>query len=372
MKTAYCKLHMNCGVIKFTDDLLTRIKELQALVRKSGEELSADHPWKESLSVSIVYGGAKWTPDGDGVLSRKPSADGPVVVYGWHNTPGERCADTDVMIIIGPDSAVVESSYEEGVENALGWCDERKDGKGDLYDHTIETIPDVFFSEDFLEAWCEALTRSRFLLHGEVGHVVEDMPPEHRKILDEQAKACMEKNKERYEEARELERKILRQSCDKAVEEAQSMLGFKRSDYGMHPNTTKVKLGLDYHGVIDHDPEYFAALSARLSMYGGEVHVLTGQRDTPALRKDLDGLGIRYTHVFSISSHHEAAGTKMWEDERGPWMDGDVWDKSKAEYCAKNGIHIHFDDSDKYGKHFGPQTKYVKYPDMTDQNGEEV
>jgi hypothetical protein len=49
----------------------------------------------------------------------------------------------------------------------------------------------------------------------------------------------------------------------------------------------------------------------------------------------------------------------MWYDgNKTPWIDKELWDKTKAEYCQKEGIHFHLDDSDIYGEHF--TTPYAK------------
>lgn len=119
------------------------------------------------------------------------------------------------------------------------------------------------------------------------------------------------------------------------------------------------KIGLDLHGVIDADPEHFAALSKAVIAMGGEVHIITGSMATEALFAWLKERGIKYTKVFSISSYHAAEGTKMNYDERGPWMDSEIWNRSKAEYCSREGIDLHIDDSDVYGKYFA--TPYLRW-----------
>lgn len=348
MKTAYCTVHRNCGVIRFTDEFLARTATLQLLVRDSCRHLSKDMPWSESVSATIEYGKITYEKSDDGVLRRVPSANGPVLVYGWYNTPGERCTDTTVTIHVGQDGTTVETTHEEGSESALGY----DSSSTRITERTIESIPDVFFSEEFLNAWCEILNGHRFPISKEVVHVIEDMPKEHRALLDEKAKAHMEKNKEWYDLQRKNDTAILRDECDDIVS------GVKKRLAG-----EKLRIGLDYHGVIDRDPDYFSVLSCQVINDGGEVHVLTGQRDDNDLRNKLDDLGISFTHLFSIISHHESAKTRVWKDERGWWMDEETWDRSKAAYCLEHGIHVHFDDSKKYGRHFKPSTLYVKYPE---------
>jgi len=121
-----------------------------------------------------------------------------------------------------------------------------------------------------------------------------------------------------------------------------------------------VKLGLDLHGVIDRDPIAFSKLSKDVIGSFGEVHVITGSLDTPALHDALDGYGISYTKVFSISSYNLSQGVAVRYDEKGnPWIDSEIWNRAKAEYCHREGIDLHIDDSEIYGQYF--TTPYLLY-----------
>lgn len=40
-----------------------------------------------------------------------------------------------------------------------------------------------------------------------------------------------------------------------------------------------------------------------------------------------------------------------------PWFDGIKWDKAKGEYCKRQDIMLHIDDSEVYGKYF--ETPYI-------------
>jgi len=116
-----------------------------------------------------------------------------------------------------------------------------------------------------------------------------------------------------------------------------------------------MKIGIDYHGVIDAVPEFFAILTQLLIKAGHEVHIITGTKDSPKFRKKLKSLGIKFTHLFSISSYHEKRGTKVWyadKNKNNPWMDADAWNKTKAHYCEQNSIDYHFDDTEKYATYF--------------------
>ena len=120
-----------------------------------------------------------------------------------------------------------------------------------------------------------------------------------------------------------------------------------------------MKIGLDIHGVIDSNFKMFCELTNMLVREGHEVHVITGPSESLVenMLKDND---IVYTHFFSIVDNAKKNNIGIRLDEDGnPWIDGDFWDRSKAKYCEEQGIDLHLDDSDIYGKHF--KTPYARF-----------
>jgi len=114
----------------------------------------------------------------------------------------------------------------------------------------------------------------------------------------------------------------------------------------------KYKVGFDVHGVVDTKP-VFVALARMLVEAGHEVHVITGARITDSFMKSLTDLGMRWTHIFSITDHHEKLGTPVTDDVDGnPHMPSKMWNPTKAWYCDQRGIHMHIDDSSIYGDYF--------------------
>jgi hypothetical protein len=111
-------------------------------------------------------------------------------------------------------------------------------------------------------------------------------------------------------------------------------------------------VGCDFHGVLDRYPEFFSWLTKILYAYGCEIHIITGNKITQEFLQQLNGYGISYTHIFSIVDYHEQIGTEVLYDERGPWIDADTWNRTKAEYCESYSITVHIDDSDVYGQYF--------------------
>ena len=118
------------------------------------------------------------------------------------------------------------------------------------------------------------------------------------------------------------------------------------------------KVGFDIHGIIDRQPELFQKITKLLKENGCEIHILTGSHITSEIESQLKSYKINYDVLFSISDYHRDAGTHMWYDENNnPWVDDLDWDRTKGEYCEKNNVHIHLDDTERYGKYF--KTKFL-------------
>lgn len=121
-----------------------------------------------------------------------------------------------------------------------------------------------------------------------------------------------------------------------------------------------LRIGIDVHGVADADREFFSDLTRLLVESGHEVHILTGSEHTLALETILrDRLGLRWTHLFSITTHHKTVGTAIDFIDGNPFMDEETWNRTKAEYCRINKVQLHIDDSPVYGRTF--ETPYARY-----------
>lgn len=127
-----------------------------------------------------------------------------------------------------------------------------------------------------------------------------------------------------------------------------------------------MKLGLDIHGVLDHNPELFTHLAKKYV----EIHIITGGSFKDE-KYDLVGELLAYgngkkwwTHEFSVYDHLMEIGAKTNEElgiaSHYPFPD-ETWNKIKAEYCAQNGIDLHIDDMAQYLTYF--TTPYMLYKD---------
>lgn len=124
-------------------------------------------------------------------------------------------------------------------------------------------------------------------------------------------------------------------------------------------STSTFKLGIDVHGVIDDLPEFFSFLTNSIISSGGEVHIITGG----SLKSDdlinlIKRSGVKWTHMFSVydhlmSSEEETHGMHKFSDgtDQQKFKD-EIWNKVKGEYCNKNNISLHIDDTLVYGDYF--------------------
>lgn len=113
----------------------------------------------------------------------------------------------------------------------------------------------------------------------------------------------------------------------------------------------RVKIGLDFHGVITDNPHYFSKFTQAAVARGYEIHIITGG---PALvvRKMLDDWQVSYTTVFAILDFYELLG-KVRHFSNGEFkVDKRLWNEAKARYCAEHKISFHIDDSPEYARWF--------------------
>lgn len=114
-----------------------------------------------------------------------------------------------------------------------------------------------------------------------------------------------------------------------------------------------MKIGLDIHGVCDANPKFFSELSRLFILAGHEVIIITGKMESHGAIDEIKELGISYTKFFSIVDYHLEKGTEISFDSIGnPWINDDIWNRTKAEICEKENIDFHIDDSSIYGEHF--------------------
>lgn len=101
---------------------------------------------------------------------------------------------------------------------------------------------------------------------------------------------------------------------------------------------------------------------------GYEVHIITGTLAIDDLIEDLRSKGIAWTHWFSIVQYHLDKGdvvVKFVDDQ--PWMNKEVWNRTKTLYCVEEEIDMVFDDSPVYGSYFNDRCLYLLQKDQSAQ-----
>lgn len=128
------------------------------------------------------------------------------------------------------------------------------------------------------------------------------------------------------------------------------------------------KFGFDIHGVLDDLPETFLALNRALYDAGHEIHIITGITAGKEVLQELLDIGIRWHRFFSIVDYHKSIGTPIEYGKDGlPWLDRELWNKTKGEYCKRVGIDMHFDDTGEYEQYF--HTPFARVWTKNNRNG---
>jgi hypothetical protein len=123
-------------------------------------------------------------------------------------------------------------------------------------------------------------------------------------------------------------------------------------------STSNFKLSIDVHGVIDDLPEFFSFLTQSIVSSGGEVHIVTGGSLDDNLMNLIKDSGVKWTHIFSVydylmSSEEEINGVhKFLDGTSQKRFKDEVWNRVKGDYCKKNNISLHIDDTLAYGDYF--------------------
>ncbi len=118
------------------------------------------------------------------------------------------------------------------------------------------------------------------------------------------------------------------------------------------------KIGIDFHGVIDAQPELFSEFCKEIRKVGVLVYIISGgpRQD---VERSLVKLKVEYDEVWAMYDYYDERGVLERLDDGGFHVPTELWNKAKAEYCAKEGITFHIDDSPVYGKYF--VTPYCQY-----------
>lgn len=127
-------------------------------------------------------------------------------------------------------------------------------------------------------------------------------------------------------------------------------------------NSLKLKIGLDYHGVIDKNIDYFFSFCTRAKQRGYLIFIITGGPKTQ-VEYNLKANGIPFDMCFAISDYYQALGKIVFDKDQNLIIPDNLWNIAKADFCRRSKINIHIDDSSEYLKWFS--TPYCYYDKKT-------
>ena len=118
------------------------------------------------------------------------------------------------------------------------------------------------------------------------------------------------------------------------------------------------KISFDFHGVINTAPEFFAAVLRTLRRHKVRVYVVSGG-PREYIEQYLAIHKIPYDALWCIFDYFNAREKVEVAADGSFHIDDALWDAAKGEYCAREKIGLHIDDSEIYGKYF--TTPYVRF-----------
>ena len=108
----------------------------------------------------------------------------------------------------------------------------------------------------------------------------------------------------------------------------------------------KLQIGLDFHGVVDQRPQYFADFCSRARRRGHRVYIISGGAKAQ-LTKQLAELHIEYDFIFSLTDYCLACQA-ITQTAAGLMFSDYLWNSAKADFCHRAGVDIHIDDNPEY------------------------
>ena len=120
----------------------------------------------------------------------------------------------------------------------------------------------------------------------------------------------------------------------------------------------RIKIGIDYHGVITANPDFFRKFNRLAMERGCKIYVLSGGSGAD-IKKFLQSHEIAYSVVWSMLDYFANQNMVSYLPDGSFQVQDALWNEAKAKYCLENGIDFHIDDSALYGQTF--ETPFCLY-----------
>lgn len=115
--------------------------------------------------------------------------------------------------------------------------------------------------------------------------------------------------------------------------------------------SAKIRIGLDFHGVITDNPTYFKDFAVEALRRKMEIHIISGGPKA-TIEEYLKQWQIPYTEIFAILDFYDSQGCVKFFDNGEFKVDENLWNSAKAAYCEEHHIDLHIDDSLSYSEGF--------------------
>ena len=97
-----------------------------------------------------------------------------------------------------------------------------------------------------------------------------------------------------------------------------------------------LKIGLDYHGVIDKNIDYFALFCRKAKQRGHCIFIITGGPKV-LVEQNLNINNIPYDMCFAISDYYLAMGRVIWKNGN-LIIPEKLWNTAKADFCRNRQL----------------------------------
>lgn len=118
------------------------------------------------------------------------------------------------------------------------------------------------------------------------------------------------------------------------------------------------KISVDFHGVISAEPEFFGKLMRVWQKQEIKLYVVSGG-PREYIEQYLTKYKIPYDELWCIFDYFNAREKVAVAADGSFHIDDEMWNRAKGDYCSREKIGLHIDDSAIYGKYF--TTPYVRF-----------
>lgn len=122
------------------------------------------------------------------------------------------------------------------------------------------------------------------------------------------------------------------------------------------------KISIDFHGVINKAPDFFKSLTDYAVTQGCKIYIVSGG-PREYISQYLAEHQIKYDELWCIFDYFDAKQKIAVATDGSFHIDDEKWNAAKGEYCAREKISWHIDDSLIYGRYFS--TPYVRFESST-------